>query len=180
MELSSGSSLVRLVETTISKDECTTHNIGDCSHFFFKKGIVMKTLLCVLLLCSTIWLVGCDEKSFKEVHPEYVTWAEAGKIAKAKAKENETVLQRRLAYLMDIPEVDWMRFEDNSVYIGFNVYPTDGEVIIKFAAVHGNNAINFGCHVWAVHSSQLNNPPYYGTMSDKWYGEATARYGRIR
>ena len=137
--------------------------------------MIEKPSHATLLLCTIIWFVGCDEKSFKEVHPEYVTWAEAGKIAKSKAKENETVLQRRLAYLTSIPEVDWVKFDDNNVYVGFSSYPTDGNLIIKFAAVNGNEAINFGCHVWAVHANQANNPPYYGTMSGKLYDEATAR-----
>ena len=139
----------------------------------------MKTLLLTLLLCTTIWFAGCDEKSFKEKNPEYVTWAEAQKRAKPKDEENEAVLQRSLAYLMEIPEINWVRFDNNNVYIGFSSYPTDGNLIIKFAAVHGNKAINFGCHVWAVPTNQVSNPPYYGTMSGKWHDEATARYGRI-
>jgi hypothetical protein len=72
-----------------------------------------------------------------------------------------------------------VRFEGNSVYVGFDPYPLDGNAILRGAALHGNNAIDFGCHVWAVHADQKSNPPYYGTISGKWYENVTARYGKI-
>lgn len=96
------------------------------------------------------------------------------------SEKNEKILRRRLAYLMEIPEVKWVEFDDNTVYIGFDPYPANGSTIIRAAAFHGNKAINFGCHVWAVPADQIGNPPWYGTMSGKWYDEVTARYGQVR
>lgn len=93
---------------------------------------------------------------------------------------HEAILHRELeGFFMDIPEVAWCKFDGNTVYVGFKTYPADGEAILRGAALHGNAAINFGCHVWAVHADQINNPPYYGMLSGKWYDEVTARYGRF-
>lgn len=94
---------------------------------------------------------------------------------------HEAILRRELeGFFMDIPEVTWCKFDGNTVYVGFKTYPPDGQAILRGAALHGNAAINFGCHVWAVHADQRNNPPYYGTLSGKWYDEVTARYGRFK
>ena len=96
------------------------------------------------------------------------------------SKRNEEILRKELeGYLLDIPEVKWCRFVDNSIYVGFDPFPEDGEAIITSTAYHGNQAINFGCHVWAVYADQKNNPPYYGTMKGKWYAEQTCRYGQF-
>jgi len=93
---------------------------------------------------------------------------------------HEVILQRELeGFFMDIPEVSWCKFDRNDVYVGFKTYPPDGRAILRGAALHGNAAINFGCHVWAVHANQRNNPPHYGTLSGKWYDEVTARYGKF-
>ena len=98
-----------------------------------------------------------------------------------KINNNENILRHELeGFFMDIPEVKWVKFNNNSIYVGFSPYPIDGEAILKGAALHGNQVINFSCHVWAVHADQKNNSPYYGTMNGKWYKEVTARYGRIR
>jgi len=85
------------------------------------------------------------------------------------------VLHKELSYLTDISEVAWIEIERNDVYVGFNTLPNDWEMIIKGAAVRGNHAINFGCHVWAVSADKKGWRP--GDSS--CYGEFTARYGRI-
>jgi hypothetical protein len=95
-------------------------------------------------------------------------------------RKKENILRRELKdFFMDIPEVKWVRFKENTVYVGFDPYPIDGVSILRGAALHGNKAINFGCHIWAVHVDQQNNAPYYGTLDGKWYKEVTARYGKF-
>ena len=81
----------------------------------------------------------------------------------------QAILERELSYLQDIPEVQWVRFEDNTVHIGVSPLPGDIAMIAQAAAVIGNRAIDFGVHVW-VHPA--NDP-------NKFYGETTARYGKI-
>ena len=66
----------------------------------------------------------------------------------------QVVLRKELSYLSDIPEVAWIEIERNSVYVGFSSLPSDWEMIIKGAALRGNEALNFGCHVWAVHANK--------------------------
>ena len=90
----------------------------------------------------------------------------------------ETTLRQALCYLInneDLPEIKWVEFDDNTVYIGFNPYPNDGESILRGAALKGNKAINFGCHVWAIPAGQTDR-----TSVDRYYNEVTARYGKIR
>jgi len=44
-------------------------------------------------------------------------------------------LQATLSYLHDIPEIQWVIFNDNTVYIGFNPIPDDLSLVIKAAAM---------------------------------------------
>ena len=85
------------------------------------------------------------------------------------------VLREELSYLSDIPEVAWIEVEKNSVYVGFSLLPNDWEMIIKGAALRGNKATNFGCHVWAVDADKKGWRP----GDSPFYGEFTARYGKL-
>ena len=111
---------------------------------------------------------------------EFVSLIRSTPVLQSRKSTDEAILQRELeGFFMDIPEVVWCKFVGNTIYVGFETYPHDGEAILMGAALYGNKAINFGCHVWAVHADQKNNHPYYGTFSGKWYDEVTARYGRF-
>ena len=85
------------------------------------------------------------------------------------------VLHEELSYLTDIPEVAWIEIERNNVYVGFKSLPKDWEMIIKGAALRGNEAIDFGCHVWAVDADKKGWRP----GDSPFYGEFSARYGRL-
>ena len=89
--------------------------------------------------------------------------------------EKESKLKESLLYLSEIQEIAWYEIEGNDIYIGFSKLPDDWRMIIKGAAIKGNEAINFGCHVWAVDASKRGWRP--GDSS--YYGEVTARYGKI-
>ncbi len=84
-------------------------------------------------------------------------------------------LRQELAYLSEIKEVQWYECEDNNVYVGFEPIPNDWQMIVKGAALRGNEAIDFGCHVWAVPANKYGWRP--GDSS--FLGEVTARHGRI-
>jgi len=96
------------------------------------------------------------------------------KVGTSKTRD-QAALQKRLLYLSDIPEISWVEFDGNNVYIGFKERPPDLRAIINAAAVHGNRALGFGVHVWAVPESQKGL--YSGFNS--YYCTATARYGKI-
>ncbi len=96
-----------------------------------------------------------------------VGWGVSG--SSSSKADREIKLKQALAYLNEIPEIEWVKFEDNTVRIGVNKLPRDINIIASAAALHGNKAINFGVHVW-VHPA--NNPGIY-------YGEVTARYGKV-
>jgi len=87
---------------------------------------------------------------------------------------DQRALEDRLSYLKDLPEVGWVRFDGNTVYVGFKKRPADLASIVGAAAFHGNKAYGFGVHVWAV---PANNPNW--KVGDTYYCEATGRYGKV-
>ena len=85
-----------------------------------------------------------------------------------------SVLKEQLAYLLSVSEVAWVDIYDNNVYVGLNAVPQDLGLIVGAAALHGNRAINFGVHVWAVNSNFRESP------LDGYRCSATARYGKVQ
>jgi len=59
------------------------------------------------------------------------------------------------------------------VFVGFDKYPLDGQVILNAATVNGNRAIDFECHVWAVDADQKTIPPA------KYIAKSTDQHGKI-
>ncbi len=89
--------------------------------------------------------------------------------------KDQQALKNRLAYLNDISEVSWVRYDRNNVYVGFNKKPRDLASIVGGAAFFGNQAYSFGVHVWAI---PANNPNW--KVGDPYYCEATGRGGRVK
>jgi len=85
------------------------------------------------------------------------------------------MLPKRLAYLNEIPDVAWVEFEQNNVYIGFRRVPSDLRNIVNGAAFAGNKEID-GVHVWAVPEDQRGFKPGSGP----YICSATARYGKVQ
>ena len=75
-----------------------------------------------------------------------------------------------------IPELQWIDIKSNRVYLGFTRRPSDMDLILKGAALKCNQAINFGCHVWAVDARDRPFVPGEG----RYYQSVTARYGKIQ
>lgn len=74
-----------------------------------------------------------------------------------------------------IPEVRWIRYDRNSVHIGFNPIPFDIKAILGGHAFAGWSAINFGCHIYAYDASR-----YSPTTDGNFFAGATCRYGKIK
>lgn len=84
------------------------------------------------------------------------------------------VVEKRLAYLSDIPEVAEVVFVRNNVYIGFESLPDDFETIVRAAAFHGNKALGRRVHVWAC--------KYVAGQDHRawpWYCFATGQNGKV-
>lgn len=88
-------------------------------------------------------------------------------------ESEEASLKKRLNYLYNIPEISWIKFEHNSVYIGFNSSRSDVTTILRMAAFHGNKAIDFGVHIYAYKCS-------YPTTGGNFFKGATCRYGKVK
>jgi hypothetical protein len=89
--------------------------------------------------------------------------------------KDQQALESRLGYLKDIPEVAWVNYNSNNVYIGFNKRPQDLASIVGGAGLFGNRAYGFGVHVWAVPADNKN-----WKIGDPFYCEATGRYGKVQ
>lgn len=89
--------------------------------------------------------------------------------------KDQAALEKRLAYLKDLPEASWVDFDSNNVYVGFKSRPRDICGIINAAALWGNRAYGSGVHVYAFTSDSRNLPAHKRPC----YGVATARYGKI-
>ena len=85
----------------------------------------------------------------------------------------QVTLERTLAHLKEIPEIAWVRFYRNTVFIGVDRVSSDIQSIAQAAAFHGNRAIDFGVHVWVVPASST-----CGAFKN-YYGMTTARHGKI-
>ena len=59
-------------------------------------------------------------------------------------------LKLKLNYLTSLPEISWVKFNNNDIIIGLNTYPKDFRSIINAAALHGNRAYGFGVRLWVV------------------------------
>jgi len=90
----------------------------------------------------------------------------------------EENLRTALNYLNEINEVQWIEFDRNTVYIGFNPRPSDLSLILRGAALRGNDAIDFGVHVWAIDANRFNRGWRPG--DGPYFEEVTARYGKIQ
>ncbi len=93
----------------------------------------------------------------------------------AEAIDHARMLREKLSYLDNITEIEWVEFEQNSVYIGWKRLPKNFIQINHQAALRGNAAIDFGAHVWSVPAESLRWRPGHGT----YYCETTARQGKI-
>jgi len=113
-----------------------------------------------------------QEKARKQI------WArekEARAKREAERRGKDSKLENRLNYLYEIPEISWVRFDDNSVYIGFTSIPSDITLILGGAAFFGNKAIDFGVHVYAYDACR-----YGPTTGGNFFRGATCRHGKVK
>jgi len=97
---------------------------------------------------------------------------------KQESINTETLLKDAMSYLSGISEIEWYEIYKNNVYIGFKTLPSDWRIIINGAALRGNETIDSGVHVWAINANKFSKGWRPGDGS--YYGEVTARYGKIR
>ncbi len=126
-----------------------------------------KLLLSIIIVGILISMVGCT----KEV-PVVVK----SKVIKSNETKNAILLRGCFSQsLKVIPEIKWIKFVDNSVYIGFNPIPVDVSMILAGHALSGWKTINFGCHIYAYDASK-----YGPTTGGNFFAGATCRYGKLK
>ena len=94
-------------------------------------------------------------------------------ISATAGRRDQSALKESLDYLKDVPEISWVVFDRNNVYIGFSEQVNDVGSICRGAAVNGNRAYGFGVHVYAVDGYQAD------WKKSKHYCTATARHGKV-
>jgi len=135
-----------------------------CGATMKKKGNGCLLLIILLIVIATVYLFngGLNNNN-------------ATSKSSSRSLSQQQIITNELKYLNDIEEIGWYEVDGNTVYVGFNIRPTDISLILKGAALRANNAINFGVHVWAVKANQKGWRP--GDSS--YYEEVTARHGKI-
>ena len=123
--------------------------------------------------CSSVGSVGC-----------FVALFLIGLVGMPAESQSQTVQDEREAKvksaippsIVDMDEVDWVEYDGNEVYVGFNMFPSDLKPMINAWAVQANLALDFGVRVFAV----LNAPKGWrpGDKSAGLYVGA-ARHGKI-
>ncbi len=103
--------------------------------------------------------------------------ARAAPGAKAATSAVEETLSREMAYLPELPEVEWSVVRGDEVWVGFADWPADGQTVINGAARHGSEQIGDYCTVWAVRSDQRAQCP---PGPKRCYGWVIAKAGVIR
>lgn len=94
------------------------------------------------------------------------------------AGRREKTLRNELAYLAMLPDVQWVEFEKNQVYIGWKNKPPDFAEINHQAAIKGNKAIGFKVVVWSVRADQQgwrpgDSRPTCFTSAIRWEVDST-------
>ena len=80
-----------------------------------------------------------------------------------------------LSYLEEMEEVLWVRYDKNTVHVCFiHPLPHHYREICREAARRGNEAIDFGCHVWAFKEGK----DLYDYSVDGYEYNVTFRYGK--
>lgn len=92
-------------------------------------------------------------------------------ISMVQAGERE--LKEKIAYLKEIPEIAWIEYDSNNVYVGFHKLPADYNQIITMAALRGNRAFGRGIHLYVLHSKAT------GCGWECAMCQVTARHGKI-
>ena len=118
----------------------------------------------VILASNTIR--GCRE-----------SWAAPSRRVQEARAEREATLRYEMAYLPELPEVDWCVVKGEDVWVGFSAWPADGQPVINGAAVYGSERIDGECTVWAVRADQRAQCP---PGPERCYGWASARTGKLR
>ena len=123
---------------------------------YSKKKNLLKPILSVAVcffLCYLSYGLFVDSCEMNKNTVPVKKTVDIKKQAESRGSSRERTLKNRLAYLADIPEIEWFEIESNYVYLGFNKRPDDLYAVVPAAALHGNKAIDFGVHVWAVGSA---------------------------
>lgn len=95
----------------------------------------------------------------------------------SKYADNEAKVKKAIPpSIVEMDEVDWVEYEDNEVYVGFNMFPSDLKPMINMWALAANRELNFGVRVFAVLKAPKGWRP--GTPCAGLYIGA-ARHGKI-
>jgi hypothetical protein len=97
-------------------------------------------------------------------------------LSTSEAARHPDALRTRLAYLKNLPDVSWVEFVTNNVYIGLKDKPEDLKSIVGDAAVAGSKVYGFAVHVFAVDEKYRN----VEARKRPYICQATARHGKIR
>jgi hypothetical protein len=64
--------------------------------------------------------------------------------------QDQSALASSLSYLFDLPQVAWVEYDQNRVYVGFTTVNSDVLQVVRTAAINGSKAYGAPVQVWGV------------------------------
>ena len=96
----------------------------------------------------------------------------------ASREQTETIIQTRIPKsIVEMDEIDWVEYDGNTVYVGFNTWPSDIESMLNAWAIQANQALDRGVHIIAALNVEKGWRP--GQSAERSI-QITARGGEIR
>lgn len=117
---------------------------------------------------------------------DFIIYLIAAAILFAACNRRETdplAMMKGLQYLKELPEVSWVVYDGNDVFIGLKYLPDDVDIITNAAAVHASKAYGGRVEVWSISDRYREWRPWRphnpdGTKNDgKYYCRAAADMG---
>lgn len=135
-----------------------------------KRFVVFGLGLAALLGCGE--LEEAKQKAREEAAKDSVKTDEVPK----EESSEQVALREEVAYLAELPNVEWHEVDGNNVYIGLKEFTEEDKLLVGLAALRGNRKINRGVHAWGIVGGKRGWRP---GDAPKAAIERTARYGKM-
>jgi hypothetical protein len=130
----------------------------------FKRLLIRGAVFAGVVLGTVLLVASCGVS----------LWESAA--ASQARKDREAKLRAALAPMVaDVPQVDWVEFNDGNVYVGLRERPPDLSSRLRVWALEASRAIGDSVCVWAVEGERPGWRPGDGPR----YERVTARRGKI-
>jgi hypothetical protein len=108
----------------------------------------IKNIGCLIVLLAVGFVGYMIFTSVKDTMPTEEQLEKSREQAKVMT---EAIIKNKIpASIVDMDEIDWVEYDDEVVYIGFNKRPDDLKTMIDMWAIQANRELGSMVSVWAV------------------------------